>query len=443
MIKIISALFFSLLFVSSTVLAQEIPDYVPGEGLEAWYPFNGNAVDETGLNPDGELFGSVSITTDRFGDFNSAYEFDGIDDFIEVSTPNMLNFEDDESFTLNVWFQKYESGAVGNQVIFRKYGCPYFSSPSDDDVNDIVSINIDAYSLMIRNRNDNNSGLDVIAPFPFSDTTWNMITYVKTASELKMYFNGINVASGVYIPSGNGNMANVPFRFGADRLCVPPGSNPPSLTPRHFFHGKIDDFGLWSRELTDEEINGLYQGCGFLSIQEQPEDETVGVGGTVEFTVEVSDSLSSFQWQTDLGVGFQNLSNVGQYNGVTSQTLTVSNVTLSNNNQHFRCVISSGSCSVVSDTAVLMVDESVSVLENGETPEIRIYPNPASTVVTIEHPFENATIEVFNAVGQSVRVERMENNIHQMAIESLPAGIFVVQLEKNGVRIQKKILVKH
>ena len=41
-------LFGGLLLLDSKAAAQDVPDYVPTDGLVAWYPFNGNAQDESG-----------------------------------------------------------------------------------------------------------------------------------------------------------------------------------------------------------------------------------------------------------------------------------------------------------------------------------------------------------------------------------------------------------
>ena len=56
-------------------------------GLVGYYPFNGNAHDESGFGYNGVVNGAV-LTTDRFGHSNSAYYFDGLNDFIEVANTN-------------------------------------------------------------------------------------------------------------------------------------------------------------------------------------------------------------------------------------------------------------------------------------------------------------------------------------------------------------------
>jgi hypothetical protein len=67
-------------------------------GLMAYYPFNGNAVDETGNGYDGQLV-NVSLTVDRFGNPRQAYRFDG-NGYIKI----MGNFEElAQGITLSLW----------------------------------------------------------------------------------------------------------------------------------------------------------------------------------------------------------------------------------------------------------------------------------------------------------------------------------------------------
>ncbi|MDR9398836.1 MAG: hypothetical protein RI562_07215, partial [Salibacter sp.] len=146
-------LLFSLLFVlnSSFAYSQTLPPNVPSNGLIAWYPFNGNANDESTFNNDGNLFGGVSLTTDRFGNPNSAYDFDGVDDFIEVDPPNEMVFGSNTSYTVNLWIDPDNLPPLNNkQQIFHKYACPYGLG---DDI--IAMFLID--SLKFNNRGDNGS----------------------------------------------------------------------------------------------------------------------------------------------------------------------------------------------------------------------------------------------------------------------------------------------
>ena len=67
-------------------------------GLVAYYPFNGNANDATGNGNNGTVHGAV-LTTNRFGDVNSAYLFDGNSAYIETARP----LPDMQSATFSVW----------------------------------------------------------------------------------------------------------------------------------------------------------------------------------------------------------------------------------------------------------------------------------------------------------------------------------------------------
>ena len=69
----------SLLFVFLATAMNsyaQIPEYIPTDGLVAWYPFNGNVNDESGNGNDGVSDGAA-LTADRDGNLNSAYAFDG------------------------------------------------------------------------------------------------------------------------------------------------------------------------------------------------------------------------------------------------------------------------------------------------------------------------------------------------------------------------------
>ncbi|HPG82080.1 MAG TPA: hypothetical protein PKY55_02300, partial [bacterium] len=59
------------------------PNPLPTEGLVAWYPFNGNANDESGHGRNGTVYGAV-LTADRMGRAANAYQFDGVDDYIDL-----------------------------------------------------------------------------------------------------------------------------------------------------------------------------------------------------------------------------------------------------------------------------------------------------------------------------------------------------------------------
>ena len=79
------------------------------DGLVAYYPFNGNAQNQGGLAPDGQVYSAV-LTHDRFGNPDSAYLFDGIDDYIEVPNTNGV-FDLTASWSISAWIKPL-TGAI-------------------------------------------------------------------------------------------------------------------------------------------------------------------------------------------------------------------------------------------------------------------------------------------------------------------------------------------
>src|SRR6218665_583898 len=87
------------LFASYEALSQ-VPPYVPANGLVRYWGFNGNTNDESGNNNHGTAT-NVTLTTDRFGNANSAYQFNGINS--RISTANAFFNAGWESFTISCW----------------------------------------------------------------------------------------------------------------------------------------------------------------------------------------------------------------------------------------------------------------------------------------------------------------------------------------------------
>ena len=75
------------------------------QGLAAFYPFNGNASDESGNNHPTSVNGAL-LTTDRFGQPNSAYNFDGINDYIALGQE--IDIHSGNVFSVSVWIKSNE-----------------------------------------------------------------------------------------------------------------------------------------------------------------------------------------------------------------------------------------------------------------------------------------------------------------------------------------------
>ena len=90
-------LFLIVIIVTSNSLQSQIPT----NGLVGYWPFSGNANDSSGNNLNGTVNGAV-LTVDRFGNSSSAFNFDGIYDYILVNDDDLLSFPNNE-FTFSFW----------------------------------------------------------------------------------------------------------------------------------------------------------------------------------------------------------------------------------------------------------------------------------------------------------------------------------------------------
>lgn len=74
-----------LVLTSLHLSAQQVlPTYIPANGLVGWWPFTGNANDSSGNGNHGTV-AYAALTTDRFGNLNSAYAFNGLNSKIDVA----------------------------------------------------------------------------------------------------------------------------------------------------------------------------------------------------------------------------------------------------------------------------------------------------------------------------------------------------------------------
>ena len=165
-------------------------------------------------------------------------------------------------------------------------------------------------------------------------------------------------------------------------------------------------------------------GCD-LSIINQPTTTTLNIGSTASMVVSSSNPSANYQWQTNLGAGFINLSNGGQYSGATNDTLIVLNVSMTNDNQIFRCIVSIGGCADTSNTALIrIISDQLGLNVVDDTNINIIYPNPTNGIIKILGP-KPYKIKVVNFHGE-VMLEI--NNSNQLSLTDFADGNYLIQI---------------
>lgn len=211
----------SLLFFASPIIqAQNVPNYVPTDGLVGWWPFNGNANDESGNGNNGTVNGAT-LTEDRNGVANAAYKFFTGQEVLINNTSSLQIVQD---ISISFWVYPYSNGLT----ILRKG-------------ND--------YGVDFANNNGALSGLYLIffSPNLFSSNqllaqTWSHVTVVKNSANRFIYVDGL-------LNSTSNSVSNFPIT-----------NNPFTIGSWNYetIDATVDDIGIWNRALTDCEIEALY-----------------------------------------------------------------------------------------------------------------------------------------------------------------------------------------
>jgi hypothetical protein len=214
----------------------------------AHYPFNGNIDDESGNGNDGDLLnGGMSSTTDRYGNANSAYQFDGSDDFITLT-----EFHIPETCTVSFWFNIQSDSQ--NQCIVGKHTSDdsniftlgYYGTPRVFE----VDINTDCYGYG-----------GIVLGYHHATAVIEKVS--GSSSKVTVYMDGkilwqhtINNALGSDI-SGSRWVLGQDWDSGGSKT--------------DFFDGTLDDVTFYNRALNASEVRYLYENITDLLPQINPE----------------------------------------------------------------------------------------------------------------------------------------------------------------------------
>lgn len=163
-----------------------------------------------------------------------------------------------------------------------------------------------------------------------------------------------------------------------------------------------------------------------LEIQDHPVDVQAEVGATVQFSVNaISTDPISYQWQTDIGFGWQNLTNAGQYSDVNSSTLTVSTLSTANNNQIFRCQIQiSNNC--VSNTQTALLEVGTTEVPHFDDKNIMIYPNPSENQFYVASKDNLNSVLVLDHLGRVVCELSSDSNTIEIDAKNWASGSYLL-----------------
>ena len=216
----------------------QIPSYVPTNGLVGYWPFNGNANDVSS-NANNGINNGATLTTDRFGNANSAYSFNGSSNNITTAN-SAINFQN--GITISAWVKL--TGTTGNHQFFVSRGFDPETGAAFLGYRNLYTTDNEYFGKVqqFSPQSEVYSG----TPLTFPMTSWQQVVVVFNNQTINIYVNGVLKSSKPYI---------TPLSTLIKPLVI--GSQ---LTPNYmnYTKGSLDDIGVWNRALTIDEITNLY-----------------------------------------------------------------------------------------------------------------------------------------------------------------------------------------
>ena len=226
---------------------------IPTEGLIAYYPFNGNANDESGNENHGTLQGNVpQLTTDRFGNENSAYLFGGVYNKGWIRVPNSSTLALDNALSISFWVNftdftgenGWGSYTTDNNV--HAVVCKGGDNGSHPGFNAIMGPSGDSLHIWSFNRYPDFYNVGAYC-HGYEPGQWLHCVVTVDDTLSRMYVNGVLCSESIGDPANFSNANAQDMTIGV--------MNAGSWYP---FNGKIDDVFLYNRALTPEEVQMLY-----------------------------------------------------------------------------------------------------------------------------------------------------------------------------------------
>ncbi|SHG12443.1 leucine-rich repeat domain-containing protein [Flavobacterium johnsoniae] len=220
-----------LLLANFLIYSQtsNIPANVPSNGLIFYYPFNGSVSDVSGNNINGNP-NNLTLVSDRFGNGNAAYSFNGINSTMQpylANSPQVNNTR-----TITGWFKI-------NKPVSESFDFALINYGNNPDTAFRISFYSKGYLDVTFNNQTISSQKDyfnnqwIFFAFTFNDDTNFFSLYINNVLEL----------------SGTVDLFTQEF---GNSLRI--GKN----NEKDFFEGALDDIGLWNRVLTPAELSALY-----------------------------------------------------------------------------------------------------------------------------------------------------------------------------------------
>jgi hypothetical protein len=280
----------------------QVPNYVPSNGLLAYWPFSGNTNDQT-ANANHLTNNGATLVADRNGTANAAYSFNGAGNYLEKTVPSFV-FSPSGTFSISFWINR--PSTTGGVAMMSGSGT----------ANNFIWLFSGGAANNVFGTNKQQSAW-IWANSPYSLNQWEHYVCMYINGVMRVYRNGVLEVSATYTHTGALSTA-LPFYIGKD-------------IGTSYFNGSIDDIAIWNRSLTNCEIQKMYTSQLPNIVSNAGADFTVCKGDTITLSG-TGTGGNTYNW--NMGITNNNpfvinttttytYSAVGQFNCVVTDQVVV------------------------------------------------------------------------------------------------------------------------
>jgi hypothetical protein len=220
-------------FLAGALVAQaSIP---VTNGLQGYWPAEGNADDGSGNGNHGTLVGGTTFATGIVG---QAFSLDGINDY--VSIPSDTTLDATGPFSISAWIKRDTTGGF-DTVVDRGLGL------TDPEASYLLRVE-DNDTVVFFWEDGTGTNTAVFSNQTIVDSDWHHLVGVFDGSSNLVYIDGVfdDSATTTLTPA----VTTESFHIGARKRT--------GLPFDLFFDGLIDEVGFYNRGLTPAEVQRLY-----------------------------------------------------------------------------------------------------------------------------------------------------------------------------------------
>lgn len=222
------------------------------DGLLLHYPFSGNTYDVSGNGFDGIC--NATLAADRFDNPNSAYSFNGVDEYIDF--PNVSELEPELPVSISLWVKFDDLGATKSTVFTTDFAQNNHSG---------IWINVTSEGYLAVSYGDasghtssENRRTKHGSTALNTDMWYHIVVIIRGPHEMDIYIDCVYDNGYYYGTGGDLGYTSNPGSIGR--------KDAHTSYPAYYFKGTVDDFRYWNRELTLNEIDYI---CNSLSSNEE------------------------------------------------------------------------------------------------------------------------------------------------------------------------------